>query len=58
MAGDEELPTQDMLTAGGRSIGRTMRETNHYERARDCWDSMIRAKETGELGDIPVAGGR
>lgn len=47
--------TNDMITAGARSIGRTMRFPNFSERAKDCWESMMKAKETGDIGELPNA---
>jgi hypothetical protein len=41
----EESPTSEMLLAGARSIGNTMRFPNHIERARSCWQAMIAASK-------------
>lgn len=39
------VPTNDMLLAGARSIGKTMGQDNHIERARSCWQAMLAALE-------------
>ncbi len=38
-------PTLEMVLAGARSIGRTMRWENHNDRSRACWQAMIAASE-------------
>ena len=38
-------PTLEMVLAGARSIGRTMRWENHNDRSRACWKAMIAASE-------------
>ena len=41
-----ELPrmaTPEMMVAGGRSIGNTIRWENHQERAQACWRAMADA---------------
>ena len=43
----------EMLTAGDRAIGRTMRWPNHNERAKEVWESMLKAHATGALGAAP-----
>ena len=38
-------PSEAMLLAGARSIGKTMGTANHIERARSCWQAMLAALE-------------
>lgn len=35
--------TPEMIIAGARSIGRSMRDENHNVRAEKCWKAMIDA---------------
>lgn len=37
--------TEQMLVAGARSIGNTVGETNHIERASACWRAMNSARD-------------
>ena len=41
----EREPTEEMRTHGARSIGHTMRMTNHLQRAEHCWQAMIALNE-------------
>lgn len=50
------IPTSEMLIAGARSIGNTMNIPNHTERAKDCWNAMLKASATGKLGEVPKSG--
>ncbi len=36
-------PTPEMIEAGSRSIGNTMRWQNHQERANACWMAMVKS---------------
>lgn len=36
-------PTPEMLIAGARSVGNTMRWENHNERSQACWRAMVKA---------------
>lgn len=38
-----QYPTPKMIIAGARSIGSSMRQENHNERARECWKAMADA---------------
>ena len=48
-----KIPTTDMLIAGARSIGNTMRQENHNERARECWQAMCDAYLHGTIQPKP-----
>ncbi len=48
-----EMPTPEMLTAGSRSIGNTMRQENHNERARACWKAMCDSYLEGTIEPTP-----
>ncbi len=45
-------PTTEMVLAGARSIGNTMRYDNHNDRARECWKAMIAAR-SGQEEPVP-----
>lgn len=36
-------PTPEMIEAGGRSIGNTIRWENHQDRSNACWTAMAAA---------------
>lgn len=38
-------PTDAQLTRGARAIGNSMREANHYQRAKEVWDAFHTDKE-------------
>ena len=38
-----DQPTESMLKWGARDIGKSMRETNHIERAKSCYRAMLAA---------------
>ncbi len=46
-------PTIEMLIAGARSIGGSMRQENHNERARECWKAMVDAYVLGTEQPLP-----
>lgn len=46
-------PTPEMLTAGSRSIGNSMRQENHNERAKECWKAMCDSYLRGTIEAIP-----
>lgn len=48
-----EHPTPEMLTAGSRSIGNSMRQENHNERARACWKAMRDSYLDGKIEPVP-----
>lgn len=46
-------PTKEMLIAGARSIGSSMRQENHNERARECWKAMCDSYLHGTIQPEP-----
>ena len=50
-----EKPTPEMLLAGARSIGNSMRQENHNERARECWKAMCDSYLQDTTQPIPKA---
>ncbi len=48
-----KIPTPEMLTSGARSIGNSMREENHNERARECWKAMCNSYLEGTIEPMP-----
>lgn len=46
-------PTKEMLLAGARSIGSSMRQENHNERARECWKAMVDSYLDGTEQPLP-----
>ncbi len=49
-------PTKEMLIAGARSIGSSMRQENHNERARECWEAMVNSYLHGTEQPEPKSG--
>lgn len=49
-------PSHEMLTAGSRAIGRTMKYLNHYERAAEVFKCMMENYQDPKvIGEIPDA---
>ena len=49
LAAIDELmePGEGAKLIGARSIGKTMKYPNHTERAKDCWQAMLKAIRNG-----------